>query len=53
MATTGVLGLFRMGELTPMASDAARYPRIRNLQAYSATHAGLVLEASKGDPWRV
>jgi hypothetical protein len=53
MATVGVLGLFRLGELTPMSSDKERYPRIRNLKAFSNDHVGLVLEVSKADPFRM
>lgn len=53
MASSGVLGLFRMGELTPMSSDPERFPRIQDLKVYSNDHAGIVLDASKGDPFRL
>jgi len=53
MATIGVLGLFRLGELTPMSTDKERYPRVRNVKAFSDDHAGLVLEVSKADPFRM
>jgi len=36
-----------------MATDKVRYPRVRNLKSFSASHAGLVLEVSKTDPFRM